>query len=304
MRTAVIFVIVLSAVSGLISCSTQRGAVDTAGSDTSAASFLEAEKETNPDSPDAAGSSIPEPVEVSGVIDFLSPEYNFLWTTIPENGTPVFFASTPRREFREEETEYCLYDAARQVSLYYAARVETKLAVKSNNKDLGLKESVKTGFDRELASKIMKDLTVLYHFRDNEGTYMLVTYPEFTLNITVGEGMAPLDKTAPGWITEVPEFKGMLVSVGVVERSRYLTDSLKKADDQVLANLSRQVSINVKSKRMDLEVQRGTAFDETHYDVSSSIINGFYILSRWRAEDGNTYYSLGVCKKGIEEKGD
>ena len=304
MKKAGIFLIIILTAAGLISCSTRQGAAGTAGSDTSAVSVLEGGTETQAGTRSTAENSIPEPVTVSGVMDFLSPRYSFLWNTFPREGTPVFFASTPRREFREEEAEYCLYDAARQVSLYYAARVETKLAVKANNKDLGLKESVKTGFDRDLAGKIMKDLTVLYHFRDNEGTYMLVSCPDFTLGITAGEAVAPLDKAAPRWITEIPVFKGMLVSVGVVERSRYLTDSLKKADDQVLANLSRQVSINVKSKRMDLEMQRGTAFDETHYDVSSSIIKGFYILARWRTGDGNTYYSLGVCKKGIEEKGD
>ena len=92
----------------------------------------------------------------------------------------------------------------------------------------------------------------------------------------------------------------MLVSVGVVQRSQYLTDSIKKADDQALANLSRQISINVKSKRTDLEVQSGTAFAQTHYEISSTVLKGFYVLERWSSDDGNTFYTLAVCKRGIK----
>lgn len=243
---------------------------------------------------------IPDPVEVNGVIDFRSEEYRFLWDTAPKGDVPVFFASSPRREFRDEEASYCLFDAARQVSLFHAARIETKQAVKSNNKDLGYKESVKSGFDRDLALKLMKDLKVISYFRDLEGSYMLVEDPSLTVNIPyTGEFISGGDE--PPWAIEVPEIEGMLVSVGVVQRSQYLSSSLKRADDQALANLSRQVSINVKSKRTDLEVQSGTAFAETRYDVSSSILKGFYVLARWRTGDGNTYYSLAVCKKGIKE---
>ncbi len=287
----------------LLSCATQTGiegksssaAVSSADTGTGAS----ADARTTAES--AEEYNVPPAVEVSGVIDFLSGEYSYLWNTAAKGGTPVFFASTPRREFREEEAEYCLYDAARQVSLYHAAKVETKLAVKSDNRDLGYKESVKTGFDRDLALKVMKDLVVVRHLRDTEGTYMLVKYPGLTVDVDWEGGSSSVEGDLPSWITGVPEIRGRLVSVGVVQRSRYLTDSLKKADDQVLANLSRQVSINVKSKRTDLEAGRDTAFAELHYDVSSSIIKGFYILARWRSGDGNIYYSLGVCEKGIKD---
>jgi len=247
----------------------------------------------------AADKDHDEAVMISGIIDFTSGEYGYMWNTVPRDGVPVFFASTPRREFREEEREYCLFDAARQVSLYYAARVETKQAVKSNNMDLGYMESVKSGFDRDLALKIMPDLEIMEFFQDADGSYMLVKYPSLSVNINyVPQGAA--GDGVPSWVTNVPVIDGMLVSVGVVQRSRFLTDSLKKADDQALANLSRQISINVKSKRTDIEAASGTAFEQTHYEVSSSVLKGFYVLERWRSRDGNTFYSLAVCKRGIK----
>ncbi len=237
-------------------------------------------------------------VIIDGIIDFTSSEYSYMWNTVPRDGIPVFFASTPRREFRDEERKYCLFDAARQVSLYYAARVETKQAVKSNNRDLGYMESVESGFDRDLAMKIMPDLEIIEFFQDAEGSYMLVKYPSLSLDIDYTPQVTGWN--VPSWITDVPVIDGMLVSVGVVQRSRFFTDSVKKADDQAMANLSRQISINVKSRRTDIEAGSETAFEQTHYEVSSSVLKGFYVLERWRSVDGSTFYSLAVCRRGVK----
>lgn len=243
--------------------------------------------------------SYPPAVEVSGIIDFTSSEYTYLWNTVPRKGKMIIFASTPRREFREEEIEYCIRDAARQVSLFYAAKVDTKQAVKSNNRDLGYLESIKTGFDKNLAEKEISHIKVLEHYRDAEGSYILAEGPD--LSVKPDFSWESPEKGLPGWITEVPVLKGFLVSVGVVQRSLYLTDSIKRADDQSLANLSRQISINVKSKRTDLEVQAGTAYDQTHYEISSTVIKGFYVLGRWSEDHGNTFYTLAVCQQGIKD---
>jgi len=239
----------------------------------------------------------PSPIEVRGVIDFSSPEYHHLWQTSPRDGKMIFFASTPRRELREEEINYCVMDAARQISLYYAAKVKTKQAVESTGKNFGYLESVESGFDRKLARKEIPKIKVLEYFRDSEGSYIIAEDPGLISDITFSWDNA--DNNLPDWITNVPVIHGYLVSVGVVQRSRYVTDSLKKADDQALANLSRQISINVKSKRTDMEIQKRTAYSQTHYEVSSSILKGFYVLGRWSTDHGNTFYTLAVCKQGI-----
>ncbi len=239
----------------------------------------------------------PDPVEVQGVINFTDPQYRYLWNTVPRDGKLVVFAGTPRREFRKEEILYCVKDAARQVALFYAAKVETKQAVESTGKDFGYLESVKLGFDKNLADKEVSKIKVLKHFRDAEGTYILAEDPDITVPVDFSWSLK--NGKNPGWITRVPTIPGYLVSVGVVQRSRYLSTSLKKADDQALANLSRQISINVKSKRIDIEVENSTAYAQTHYEVSSTILRGFYVLGRWSEDHGNTFFTLAVCKQGI-----
>ena len=239
----------------------------------------------------------PPPVEIRGVINFTDPQYRYLWNTVPQDGKLVVFASTPRREFRKEEILYCVKDAARQVALFYAAKVETKQAVESTGKDFGYLESVKSGFDNNLADEELSKIKVLKHFRDAEGTYILAEDPD--ISVPVDFSWSVKNGKSPEWITRVPTIPGYLVSVGVVQRSRYLSTSLKKADDQALANLSRQISINVKSKRTDIEVENSTAYAQTHYEVSSTILKGFYVLGRWSEDHGNTFFTLAVCKQGI-----
>ncbi len=241
----------------------------------------------------------PSPVVIPGSINFTASRYRHLWNTVPRKGKLVVFASTPRRESRKEEILYCLKDAARQISLFYGAEVKTKQAVESTGRDFGYLESVQSEFDKGLAEKKLSEIKVLEHFRDAEGTYIIAEDP----NVPVSLDFSWTVKTggSPGWITDVPSIKGYLVSVGVVQRSRYLTDSLRRADDQALANLSRQISINVKSMRTDLEVPGGTLYSQTHYEVSSSFLKGFYVLGRWSEDHGNTFYTLAVCRKEMEK---
>ncbi|MBA7513974.1 hypothetical protein ES705_05992 [subsurface metagenome] len=86
------------------------------------------------------------------------------------------------------------------------------------------------------------------------------------------------------------------MSIGAVRRSRYKIDSIRKADEQTLANLAKQVSVTVKAKRVDLATDSGgTAFSEIHYETTSALIRGFYVLGRWSEEHGNMYYTLAVC---------
>ena len=239
----------------------------------------------------------PDPVEIPGVINFTDPQYRCLWNTVPQDGKLVVFASTPRREFRKEEILYCVKDAARQIALFSAAKIETKQAVESTGKDFGYLESVKSGFDKSLADKEVSKIKVLKHFRDAEGTYILAEDPD--ISVLVDFSWTVKSGKNPEWIINVPSIPGYLVSVGVVQRSQYLTNSLKKADDQALANLSRQISINVKSTRTDIEVENSTAYAQTHYEVSSTILEGFYVLGRWSEDHGNTFFTLAVCKQGI-----
>lgn len=235
-----------------------------------------------------------EAVVVKGVIDFTQPEYRFMWDTAPDNGKLMFSSFVPRRANREEELDFAVNEGARQASVLYRARVDARFAVKSNNRDLGFLEDIQITYDKDLAVDLKSKIKVRNHFVDNEGTYILAELEgvEFKGSFT---GM-PLETGEPDWLYNIPEIPGYLVSIGSVERSRYKIDSIRRADEQALANLAKQVSVVVKAKRSDRNSEvSGSAFSETNYEVTSAFIRGFYVLGRWSTDNGNTYHTLAVC---------
>ena len=235
-----------------------------------------------------------EPVIVNGVIDFTGPMYSFLWDTSPDNGTLLFFSFIPRRAYREEEIKLAVSEAARQASMLYSVGVDAKFAVKSDNKDLGFLEAIDVQYDRGLAADLEAKIRIRQHYRDNEGTFILAELDG--INFKGSFSVIPGKENEPDWLYNVPEIPGYLVSLGSLQRSRYKIDSLRKADEQALANLAKQVSVAVKTKRTDLESEgSGSAFSETNYEVTSAFVRGFYVLGRWSTDNGSIYYTLAVC---------
>ncbi len=235
-----------------------------------------------------------ETVTVNGVIDFTMPEYRFMWETAPDNGKLLFSAFIPRRADRDTELDFAVYESARQASVLYRAKVDARFAVKSNNRDLGFLEDIQITYDKDLAADLRSKIKIRNHFIDNEGTYILselegVEFKGSFIDI-------PLENGEPDWLYNVPDIPGYLVSIGTVQRSRYKIDSIRRADEQALANLAKQVSIVVKAKRADRNSEiSGSAFSETNYEITSTFIRGFYVLGRWSTENGNTYHTLAVC---------
>lgn len=235
-----------------------------------------------------------EAVVVDGIIDFTLPEYSFMWDTAPDNGKLLFSSFIPRRAYREDEIKLAILDSARQASILYNSKIDAKFAVKSNNRDLGYLEAIDVQYDKTLAGDIQSKIVIRHHFVDNDGTYTLAELDgvkfqgEFT-DLSDSEG-------EPGWLYNVPEISGYLTSIGSVQRSRYKIDSIRKADEQALANLAKQVSVIVKAKRTDRDSEvSGSAFSETNYEVTSTFVRGFYVLGRWSTDNGNTYHTLAVC---------
>ena len=243
--------------------------------------------------PDAAEEYM-EPVIVNGVIDFTDPMYRLLWDTSPDNGTLLFFSFIPRRAYREEEIKQAVSEAARQAAMLYSVGVDAKFAVKSNNKDLGYLEAIDVQYDRGLAEDLEAKIKIRQHYRDNEGTFILAELDG--INFRGSFSVTPGKENEPDWLYNMPGIPGYLVSIGAVQRSRYKIDSIRRADEQALANLAKQVSVVVKAKRTDLESEgSGSAFSETNYEVTSTFVRGFYVLSRWSTDNGSIYYTLAVC---------
>ncbi|MCK5674278.1 MAG: LPP20 family lipoprotein [Spirochaetales bacterium] len=233
-------------------------------------------------------------IVVDGVIDFTLPEYRFMWNTAPDNGKLLFSSFIPRRSYREDEVALAISDSARQASILYNANVEAKFAVKSNNRDLGYLEAIDIQYDNSLAAELESKIVIRNHFVDNEGTYILAELEGVKFKGSFSDLAASGDE--PEWLYKVPEIDGYLVSIGSVQRSRYKIDSIRKADEQALANLAKQVSVIVKAKRTDRDSEiSGSTFSETNYEVTSTFVRGFYVLGRWSTDNGNTYHTLAVC---------
>ena len=247
----------------------------------------------NKDSLVIADNSV-EVVIVNGIIDFTLPEYRFMWNTAPDNGKLLFSSFIPRRAYREDEIKLAILDSSRQASILYNSKIDAKFAVKSNNRDLGYLEAIDVQYDKELASDLQSKIIIRNHFIDNEGTYILAELDGVKFKGKFSNIAAPGGE--PEWLYNVPEISGYLVSVGSVGRSRYKIDSIRRADEQALANLSKQVSVIVKAKRTDRDSEvSGSAFSETNYEVTSTFVSGFYVLGRWSTDNGNTYHTLAVC---------
>lgn len=260
---------------------------------TSTPSSQESDKKESPGIPIEVDKYI-DPVIVNGVIDFTDPAYSFLWETSPDNGTLLFSSFIPRMAYREDEVKFAVAESARQASILYNAKVDVKFAVKSNNRDLGYLEAIDIQYDRALAGDLKDSIKIRHHYRDNEGTYILAELGG--INFRGSFSVVPGEGNTPDWLYNVPEIPGYLVSIGIVQRSRYKIDSIRKADEQALASLAKQVSVVVKAKRTDQESEvSGSAFSETNYEVTSTFIRGFYVLGRWSTDNGNTYYTLAVC---------
>jgi len=231
-------------------------------------------------------------IELKSAIDFSSKDFSYLLDTIPLNDKLTFFVSIPRKANREEEILQARYEIAKQAAIFNSVIVETKFATKSNNRQAGTLESIYTSFDESLITHLYDDVHIIHHFRDSKGTYVFAV-----TNILSKIKIDSIKIKEHDWMYNIPVIPGFLVSVGAVQRSRYPIDSMKKADEQAMANLAKQINVSIKTKRHDVEVDGGTSgFIEIQYEESNATLNGFYVLSRWSGINEDYYYTLALCK--------
>jgi hypothetical protein len=237
----------------------------------------------------------PERIEVEGAVDFRTEPYESLLFTLPEDGKPVFFASVPRRADREEEYEAGIDALAAQAARWKRARITAKFLTKKSSLEMGYIEEVEVDIDSELQSEMRDVIEVLVCYSDRSGSYL-----QGTLDRRAPEGLSLRD-TPPGkkpeWILSPPEYEGYLTAVGAANRHMYLAESINAADEQALANLARQVNIEVEKKRLDLEREGATAYTEYTIQISKALLEGAYILDRWVSPNGNSYYSLAAAPR-------
>ena len=236
-----------------------------------------------------------ELVKVSGTIDFSTYEGGSLWNTLPQ-GNPVFFAASPRMGNREEEEEACIDRAAVQASKFIAAQAKAVFILQKTNVDVGYASDITVNYDKDLALSLREELTVEKALQDNEGTYILARLESVDMDNIPFRPAARNGK--PDWTDNPPDIPGYYTAVGITQRSRFIADSMNSADDLALGDLVKQISISVKSSRSDISVDRvGTATDQIAYEEAEATVTGFYVIARWRSQDGSHFYSLAVAPK-------
>ncbi len=238
----------------------------------------------------------PPVIEVSGTINFNEEPYRSLLRTVPKTGAPCFFTAVPRMANRDDEYKMGLMLLARQAAMNSKVAVTAKFLTQSNNRDMGYREHVDVDVDNSIVKSMVDKIEITTHYQDVEGSYFQGTFkgkslPQFEVSTEIKQGV-------PLWFTEIPSFEGYITAVGTAQRHMFIAESFMQSDRQALAALAKQVNIEVKQKRHDMEVEhKGTAYQQLNLEISNAVVHGFYVIDRWVSEDGNTYYSLAVCPK-------
>jgi len=245
-------------------------------------------------------------ITVKGDIDFTAAPYRNLLSTPPRGGQPCFFASVPRKADREEEYEAGLTALAYQAARWRKAEVTAKYLTKKEGREMGYLEEVEVEVPPELVRDMREEIEVLTSYADRSGSYLQGTLAgelpgdmalpsEDAAGGTMGQGEQQNGR--PEWVLSPPELAGYLTAVGAGNRHMYFADSIRSADEQALANLARQVSVEVERKRLDLERGGGTLYTQYTIQISEAVLRGAYILERWISPDGSDYYSLAVAPR-------
>ncbi|MCF7915707.1 MAG: LPP20 family lipoprotein [Spirochaetaceae bacterium] len=236
----------------------------------------------------------PPIVEVSGLIDFHQSPYRNLLTTVPDKGSPTFFAAVPRMANRENEYRMGHMLLARQAAMYREAGVTAKFLTQSNNRDMGYREQVEVDIDKSLVRSMVDKIKITDHYQDVQGSYFSGVLKG--IQITGFKVQTEVTDTVPQWFLNPPSYEGYIVAVGTSGRHMFIAESFLQSDRQALAAIAKQLDIEVKQKRDDLEKEyQGSAYQQLNLQITDTTVRGFYVIDRWVSSDGNTHYSLAVC---------
>lgn len=241
----------------------------------------------------ASGESAGARIKNIPLEDVMSESSGRLWTTVPEDGNPVFLGVADNMFYDENEKEAALQDAALYAALYYYLDGETGFLEYRKGQFTYL--DVK--YMKSMVPEIQERLEVLDTYQDTEGTVLLAklagtSAPSYGYN-PVPEGRSGSEK--PSWIATIPEIPGFLVSVGVADKRSTLKQSILAADKQALSEMLRQLSLKTKAGRLEQDTDIGQVEKSATSQVAKAELQGMYILARWHSDNGKYFYSLGVC---------
>ena len=224
-----------------------------------------------------------------------SPPKEWIWSTVPVNGHPVFFAVSGLRADRKEEKTYCLQSAAIQAAQFEKISGASELRMQKSNIHFGRLENSEVFYNYEQARYFYDRLEVLEEYTDEKGTYVLATLPDISLDIPFTPRYI---NGEPTWIASPPDIPGFITSVGVVKMHRTFPDSLAAADKAAFMELLNILFGYVEAESAERVTANSSSVSSQGYTTTGITAEGdivnFYILARWRDKNLN-YYTLAVC---------
>lgn len=202
-----------------------------------------------------------------------------------------FTAFSSRMRNRENEKENCLNILARQISKYYSVKAVFKVL---EEKDVRGSHQIKyedININENNLESIKENLTIIEEQVGSKGTYIKASISRKT---NIPSFKSSNINGLPEWINTPPKLKGYIVSIGTARRHRMLNDSLEASDNNALAQMLKQINVKVKAGRKEKMTDLSTQSKEVNIEKASGTVNGFYVLERFIASDGNYYYSLAV----------
>ena len=216
-----------------------------------------------------------------------------LWTSLPEEGSPVFLGIADNMFYDENEEAAALQDAAMYAALYFYLDAETGFL----DYRKGQYTYLEVQYEPSLVPQLAERLEVIDMHQDKNGTMLLAALPD---NNAPSYGYNPIPKgragsKEPEWVTSIPEIPGYIVSVGVTDRRASLKQSILAADKQALSEMLRQLSIKTKAGELEQTTSIGQVRKSATSQIAKAELKGMYILARWHSNSGRYYYSLAVC---------
>lgn len=225
---------------------------------------------------------------------------SLMWNTLPVDGTPLVFTSHARLMDRDEEQEKALLYAAKQAAFYFGLAGEATFLKQKDAGGIGYLQSIDIRFDENRAEQLLEDIEIVKGCRDARGTYLVVRIPSMSVD-SIPYTPKRDSEGRPAWIKHPPEIPEKIVGVGVAQRKRFFSDSIKTADERAVEELLRQSSANIKMIQQERTVEgSGTAHGVTSLETAKAELDRFYILSRWRS--GDYFYTLAACDQNNTPK--
>ncbi len=228
--------------------------------------------------------------------EFMEKEGGRLWTSLPEDGNPVFLGYSINFFDDDRETREALETAAVYASAYSWLYGETGFL----DSRKGQFSYTEVKYDTDRVEDLIGNLEIVDTFRDKKGTVILAKLKEAS---APAYGYNPVPNgykrgKAPEWTRILPSIEGYYVSVGVTDKKYDLATSFLAADKQALAELLRQINLKTKAGKAEQVIDKvGQINTEVSSQRSQAELNGVYILARYQSEDGKYFYTLAVSPK-------